>query len=342
MPAYEERLAALCGIGPTVRGLMAQYCADQPAPRETADFFAAVEFEALPAEVTCMAAAVCAAGGYAGTPAYVMPRLRGITKYVHTLNAGQLSGLCAFGRQCREKGIPLLTRDATAIRLAYPDCPQRHLWQVDASVPAAFFQQALSMARRSGYEVRQSGASANLRKSVTQSMMLYPCAGEWEENVCPLERNGVVFMQPTAEALLVGVLEQGFRILYQPHPGSGLVRWLMDAHALLSGPVDWAAAAGLAAKQSLSGQMLLMLDVYRLLAGRPLPEAAAACFQAGPEANRLLVLLERLRAIPPGTKRARRLWLLTRLEQPEHLSGAAICFLKRGAAALLRRLAPPG
>ena len=89
-------IPALCPMEETQRQLPALYCAQNCSQEALAAWLACVNFDTLPSQITCMASAAAAKTGFDRLPPAVTPRLRGLIKYIRTLNAGAPSTELAY------------------------------------------------------------------------------------------------------------------------------------------------------------------------------------------------------------------------------------------------------
>lgn len=117
----QTQLIRLCGLDDTACSLAAIYCRGNGL----SPWFAEVDFEALRPEVSCMAAAAGSATGFSDVPETLIPRLKGIVKYVHTLNTGMAAGVCTLAAALNQAGITPLLLDDTALYLNWPTATQR-------------------------------------------------------------------------------------------------------------------------------------------------------------------------------------------------------------------------
>jgi len=326
----KQDYSALCKLSDAAQALLGIYHAAAPSAQALGTWFAGADFEALPSEITCMAAATAAAAGFSGVPQELIPRLRGIIKYVHTLNSGMMAGLCALGSALNRENIPVLLLEDTALYLSCPDAPQRQLWQMRIGVKKQDYDRALDVARRAGFTVETFLYSALAKQGVTRQITILPVDGSswlWQ-GAGALKKGTAVFLCPQIAATFIGISQSAFRALTKPNPSSAIVRWSMDMKLLLGQftSSDWSQAAEFAHKERAGSHMRLLLEAYASL-------SAAACtqtelFATGREAQRLFKLLTAFRATPEKGQSIRRLLLFCRLRRPDCLAAAARLFFK--------------
>lgn len=102
-----QDILSLCGLGEPARNLAEIYCKENISHQALHTWFTSVDFEKLLPQITCMASAAGKLTDFSGVPEDVIPRLRGIIRYVHTLNSGMLAGVWAVCAKMNEAGIPL-------------------------------------------------------------------------------------------------------------------------------------------------------------------------------------------------------------------------------------------
>lgn len=321
-----QALYTLCGFDKDVQTLARIFT----AAREPGDWFSSVELDALPPEVSCMAAAAAAAREYAGVPQALVPRLRGIVRYVHTLNSGMISGLCALGTALNGAGIPALLLEDSALYLSCTQGPQRHLWQMRLGVPRQDYRRALETAREAGWTVEEFPYASMARQGVTRQVSIAPVdEASWLwRNTSQLKKGSAAFLCPENAAILMGLSQSAFRNLTKPNPRPATVRWCMDMALLLPRftEADWQRTAALAAKDHVRSHMHLLLLAYGAMCGSDLPQRTL--FGTQREALRLLELLEALRACPETGHKARRVFLLCRLRRPDSLARSTLFFFR--------------
>lgn len=344
MNRYNERLDALCGIGPTVRALLKGCCSGLADGTGPAAVLSSMELDRLPPQISGILALEAAASDYAGIPAELIPRLRGIVKYAHTLYAGMAGGLCALAQLCAASGIPALLANSTAVRFGFSAPLRQHTWIAELAVAPGRYAQVLSLARKAGYCVAETQFGATVTRQNTESVLIRKNASSKDilwEGAEPVRIGETVFLRPERARLLVSLLEEGFLLLRGTNPGSRLVSWTLDVHAAARG-ADWEAVAILAANRGSACRLRVMLEVYQALSAQPLGEDILSRFSSREKTEPLLRLLEACRALPEGKSRIRRHWYAARLESS---GGSAVKALPRFCQSLLRalrfRLTPP-
>lgn len=335
----QQQTSALCGVDGSVCSLIGLYCAERPPEKDMENWFAGIEFEALRPEVSCMAAAMAAASDYKGAPLELMPRLRGIIRYVHTLNSGMTAGLCALGKRYSEAGIPASLIGSTAVHLGYPKPPRRHMWQTEIGVSEADFPRAAALAADAGFAVQQTPYSATARCGNTQCVLIRKGVGFARETTA-LAVGGAVFRMPGSGELLVSLAEAFFQLLSGTAPGPKLIPWIMDLHCVIAADPDWKRAAAAAAEQGAASRVRLVLELYSSLAPNILSGEIPDIFGTEDAAARLAQLLLEYRDLKPGSTGLKRLWLSARIKNGDAPSTALGAFLKELCRAGVRRLTP--
>lgn len=319
--------------------LMRLYCAEHPDEKQIADWFAGIKFEELRPEVSGMAAVVSAANNYAGTPRELVPRLRGIIKYIHTLNSGMTAGLYMLGKQYNEAGIPMALLGSTAVHLGYSRPPQRHLWQAELGVSETDFSRAVGLAEKTGFAVEKTPFSATVRRGNTQCILIRK-GMEYTQEMTPLSVGGGTFLMPGSGELLVNLGERFFQILCDTAPGTKLLPWIMDLHCVIGSAVDWEAAAAAATGSGTAAQVRLVLEFYQALTQVPLPEKILRLFGTGDQTARMTQLIPRYRGCKHGSTKLKRLWLSARIKNGGSPSAALRPFFKTLWQAGIRKLTP--
>ncbi len=301
----KQALALWC-IEDSVRSLIELYCTEQPTEAQIAGWFSGINFEALRPEVSCMAAAVSTLQSYAGVPKELIPRLRGIMKYVHTLNSGMTAGLLSLGKQCNQAQLPVMLLGGTAIHFSNPNPPRRHMWRMEIGISEDRFAQVVELAKETGFAVEQTPYSATARSGNTQCIFIRK-GTESPQNASPLTVSGVSFLLPCSADLLVSFAQTAFETLFTMESGIKLLPWLMDFHCLVEGKPDWKAVAAVAKERSLSAQVRLILELYCTVAPSSAVEAALPLFGTEAQSAKLGQLLLKYRK--PGCSALKRRWL---------------------------------
>ena len=297
----QQQIMRLCDMEQSLCRLLGLYCMQHPSEKEIADWFAGIEFEVLRPEASYMAAAMAAANDYKGVPLEPIPRLRGILRYVHTLNSGMTAGLCVLGKQLNEAGIPAVLLESTAVHLGYPKPPRRHMWQTEIGVSEADFLRAAALAEHAGFVVEQTPYSATARCGNTQCVLIHK-GMEYTREATDLTVNGVSFLLPDSAELLVGLTETMFQVL-SAGSGAKLLPWIMDLHCVIASTTDWEAAAAAATERGTAGQVRLVLELYNSLASNILDGGILNLFGTEDTVLRLAQLLLEYRELKPGKER---------------------------------------
>lgn len=335
----QRQITALCGMEESLCRLVGLYGTRQPSDKDVADWFSGVEFEALRPEVSCMAAAVSADCDYAGVPQALIPRLKGISRYVHALNSGMTAGLCALGKRFNEANIPVLLPGSTAVHLGYPEPPRRHIWQTQISVPEGDFSQAVELAERAGFFIALTPFSADARRGNTQRILIRRDAKPAQEAAARTV-GGVSFLLPGSGELLVSLSEAVFWVLSGAAPGAKLIPWIMDLHCVIGAAPDWKGAAVAAAERRTASQVRLILELYNSLIPNALTGEILDLFGAAEHTAQLAQLLLKYRKIRPGSARLKRLWLSTRIRNVDSSSAVPGIFFRELCRAAARKLTP--
>lgn len=335
----QQQITTLCGMEDSLCRLIGLYCMQHPSEKEITDWFSEIEFEALRPEVSCMAAAVAAVNDYQGAPLELVPRLRGINRYVHTLNSGMTAGLCALGKRFNEANILAVLLGSTAVHLGYPEPPRRHIWQTEISVSEADFSQAVALAEHAGFVIEQTPYSATARCGNTQCVLIRK-GREYAQRVTDLTVNGVSFLIPCNSELLVSLAEMVFQALSDTGTGAKLIPWIMDLHCVIASTADWKAAAAVAAKRGTASQVRLVLEMYCSLAPNILTGEVLDLFGARDATVRLAQLLLECRDLKPGSARLKRLWLSAQIKNGNSRSAALGAFFKELYRVGIRKLTP--
>ena len=323
-----QQLVELCGFDNATHQLTGLYCSG-PA-QELKNWFDSVDFEKLPPEVTCMAAVAGSSAQFEGVPQPLIPRLRGIIKYVHTLNSGMMAGVCALAAALNRADLPVLLLEDTALYMHHAELPQRHLWQMCIGVRTRDYAQTLNIARECGFTVETFPNAASLRQGVTRQITVIPVddASYLWHGAQELKKGNAVFLCPESAAILIEISQRAFRSLTKQTARVAMVRWCMDVKLLseLMTDADWLRAVQIAKGEHACSHMNLLFAAYRAITGADLPQTAL--FGNGRDVRRTLRLLHALRRCPETGHRIRRRYLLCRLRRPDSMVHSCAIFLK--------------
>ena len=329
-----KQAAALCGMDSALCTLAELYCRQDAPEEEIAAWFAGIRFEALRPEASGMAAAMAASRNYAGVPAALIPRLRGIIKYVHTLNAGMTAGLYSLGGLLRDAGIPMVLLGGTAVHFGCPQAPVRHLWRMQLGVSEGDFRRVEELAAKAGFTVEATPWCVTARKENTQCVAIVRGA----EGAGALTTGGISFRMPSQAELLTGMADTLFQFFLDKSPGAKLLPWIMDLRCVLSWISDWEQTAALCAKQGQAARVRFMLQWYAGISGQELPQSLLDLFGTDRETRRLERLLGSCRRCGDKGHRWKRLWLSARIRCPENSLSAAKIFVSALKRAIKRRI----
>lgn len=326
----QQVFSALCGFDNAAKKLVSIYCNASAPGQELKNWFSSVDFEVLPQDVTCMAAMAAARTDFAAAPEALVPRLRGFVKYVHTLNAGMLSGLYLLGAALNKAEIPVILLNETALYLTYPDTLRRPLWQMRIGVPEEDYVHALDIAWENDFQVEQFQYSASARQNATRQITITPVAKDaalWQD-AAELKKGNAVFLCPNTSDLLISICQDAFRALTKNAPRAAIVRWIMDMHVLLEhlSPQQWLCAAQKARQEKVCAHMHLLFLLYAEVTGSFSMDMSP--FACGRDADTLLKLLKSFSTCPEKGQRIRRTYLLYRIRRPDSISGTVRLILR--------------
>lgn len=324
----------LCGFDAQTKSLCAIYCQNQA--EQLSSWLSEADFDKLPSDLTCMAAVSAAAADFKATPQALVPRLRGLIKYVHALNSGMTAGMLSLANALHQDGIRLLLLEDTALALTAPEGGQRQLWQLRIGVAKKDYDKAVSIAHQNGWEGEASPWAATLRQGVTRQLTLFPFAENsylWENaSVFPL--GNVPLLCPEPAAILMGLCQLGFRTLTKKAPRAAMVHWVMDMKQLLArfNEAHWQRALQLARQEKACFHVGLLLHIYETFSGGAV---GASAFCTLKDARKTARLLQAFRACPDEGKKLKRVYLLHRLRRPDSLA-ATLGLLTREAIKKLK------
>lgn len=285
-----------------------------------------------------MAAVTAARNGFSGTPADLIPRLRGIIKYAHTLNAGMISGVCMLGEALNKAQIPLILLGDTALYLTSPKAPERHLWQMRIGVPETDYSHTLNIAREAGFRVEEYRYTALASQNATRQITIIPLpgsAGLWQ-GASEYKKGNAVFLCPARSEVLISVCQDAFRALTRNTPRSAMIRWAVDFRCLSQqlSEQDWLLAAKAAKREHATAHVYLLCMLYAGMTGQY--PAQTSQFGDGRDADALLATLECYLSHPKRGGKLRRSYLLCRMRRPDSALAAAFLFLRQ----ILRKVIP--
>ncbi len=324
-----KNLLELCGFDNTVQALTRIYSGASNTTERLGNWLSSVEFETLPSGITCMTAAAAASIDYEGVPNAVVPRLRGIVKYVHTLNAGMMAGLCRMGTAFNEAKLPLLLLEETALYMQFPNLPQRHLWQMRVGVRQEEYTKALEVARHAGFQVEVYPFTAMAKQGNTCRIIIMPLkdgALVWQ-GCFEFQKVNAVFRCASNAAVLMGICQNAFRSLTKPSPCETMVRWIMDMSNLYPqlSAEDWDCAVKLAKQENAQKQVCLLLTLYATVTNTNLDWIKE--FGDSNDNQQLIGLLHRFQSHSAKGHKIRRSMLLCRLRRPDSVIAAAKLFM---------------
>lgn len=336
----QQQISKLCDIDGYMYRLISLYCADHPSEKEIADWFSAIDFEALRPEISCMAAIVSSANGYCGVPEALIPRLKGILKYVHTLNSSMTAGLCALGKHLSAAGIPFTLLRRSAVQLHYPNAPQRHIWEMQIGVSEADFSHIAALAGEAGFTAHQEPYHILLQRGNAQSINVFKLAAQ-EETADTITVGGVVFHVPSSEHLTVSLADATFGALSR-FGGATLVPWIMDLHCVITNGVNWEHVAAIANKQGIASRVRLVLEIYDQLIPDVLPKDMINTLCPEKKTIRLAKSVIPYRTIKPKRNRLKRLWCSAWVHHNDNPKAALRAFCLGILRGIRKKITPHG
>ncbi len=317
----QKKLLEFCDIDETTKKLIQLYCQTEIQSSGLAKWFDSVQFDALPSHLTCMAASACSAIRFADVPQALVPRLRGIVKYVHTLNSGMFSAVCLLATVCNREQIPLLLLEDTALYMCYADAPQRHLWQVCVGVRATHYEEVLQLAQKSGFSIERHPYAAVARQGITQQIVIRPTEDNsylWN-GATELKKGNAVCLCPQPASMLVEACQRMFRAFTKPAPQISLARWCMDMKVILSrlSDADWVCAEQIAQAEKAKYHVRFVLAVYEAIIEMKLKETLR--FGSNTAVKRTCKLLQAYTVCSKSGQKLRHTYLLYRLRRPDSI-----------------------
>lgn len=270
-----------------------------------------------------MAAAAASTVDFSGVPEEWIPRLRGIIKYVHTLNTGMTAGVCTLATALNRAGITPVLLDDTALYMRWPTAMQRHLWQMNIAVKPEELSKLPDIAKITGFQVEAVPGGMIIRRGVTQQIFAIAVKENayQRHNATLLKKGTAQFLCPQPAAVLVGLLQRAFRTLLRPNCRADILRWCMDMKHLLNqlSEADLLQAALIAKEEQAQGHVQLLLEAYSQITGTV---TVVLC-----KAERSVRVL--LRLIPAfREKKKDKLWLFCRLRRPDSVPASVVVFVK--------------
>lgn len=311
--------ARLWDLAPVEEDLIRMYCRGSAAPEELARWFSRVDFRAFCSETSCLAATISAANHYEGIPEDRIPALKGILKYIHTLNSGTVSSLLHLGRLLQAEAIPMILWKDTALHLGFPHFSPQHLWTAEAAIPEESYPRVLEIAEQAGFSLETVPGSALLRRGSAQQLVLYAHSEAFSIPSHPVSVQGVTFLLPETEALILQQTDILTDLWKQPRPSGRVVSCLVRIFCLCRENPHWQQLSDSAVRAGKAAQLRLVLEALSyLIPETPFPDT---CFGnvLAPEA--LAEALIAWRELPPRGQRWKRLRLRILLETadcPEH------------------------
>lgn len=332
----QTQFAELCGVDRPLRMLIDLYRAEHPSEKDIAKYFRTIEFEALRPEVSCMAAMMCSACDYAGVPQELIPRLRGIVKYVHTLNSGMTAGLCMLGKLWAQEGISVMLLRGTAVQLGYPGYSRRYMWQTTVSIPEKDYVRGVQIAANAGFKIEHGPTYSIARSGNTQCVSIFK-GMESCRDTSTVTVGGTAFLMPGPPELTVSLASEIFNTLTGSDTGARLIPWFMDLHGVIMASCNWNAVAAAAKQRRISARIRLALEVYNWLVPGALSAAELNLFGAEEHGSRLAQTIQKYRKLPPGKSLSRR-WLSAKIKAPDALAPAWVILCKDLLCGGIRRV----
>lgn len=311
----------LCEFDPITQRLTELYCREELCGKSLEAWFSDIDFEALPSETSCMAAAAGTKCGFEFVPSTEIPRLRGIVKYVHTLNSGMMAGVCMIGNVLNRAGIDVLLLEDAALYASFPKAPQHHLWQMRIGVRRRDFEKAIELIRSNGFEVEKFVYAAIAKQGITRQVFIisYEDHSYLWNNTSQLEKGTVPFHCTSLGATFIQISQNEFRSLTKPNPRAATVRWCMDMKILIEHMTaeDWKQAVQIARNEHATGHIRLLLEMFCALSDNETAKNKLRLFDCSNSTKKISKLLLRYRNLPKTGHRLQRAFLRCNLRRPD-------------------------
>jgi hypothetical protein len=239
---------------------------------EVANYFDGIVFEESQYDLCCLIAQMCARHKYAGVPKHLVPKIRGLTRYLTTINALRVVELFKFLKRLNQADIPVMLTKGVAIRVGYYPQIIRYMADTDIYVEEKNFFGAVGLAKDYGCEGRLAYHSIDLKKGslavdihrvfVKELLNGADSAGIWQR-ATKTDQNGVSFYIPSREDMVVQIVVSGFYNVIESawDQGRKHIKWIIDLLPFLldAKQADWERIILISEQLKISEQIKPML-----------------------------------------------------------------------------------
>ena len=254
------------------RELISLCCKDVVTSYEVENYFDGIIFEESQYDVCCLIAQMCSKQNYVGTPEQLIPVIKGLSRYLTTMNAFRVVELFKLIKEINKADIPIMLTKGVAIRVGYYPKVNRYMADTDVYVAGKNFDKTVKLAREYGCEGTSSFHSMDLKKGalavdvhkvfVKELLNGANPDGIWHRAV-KTDQNGVSFYIPSREDMIVQILVTGFyNVLEESRDNEKThIKWIIDILPFLldEEKVDWKKAAQIAEELKISDQIKVMI-----------------------------------------------------------------------------------
>ncbi|HNX28918.1 MAG TPA: nucleotidyltransferase family protein [Syntrophomonadaceae bacterium] len=278
---WESTFIARMNLSQKDRELISLYCKDTVTADEAADYFDGIIFEESQYDVCCLIAQMCARHNYTGTPEELIPKIKGLARYLTTMNALRTVELFKFIKAINQAEIPVMLIKGAAIRIGYFPKVNRYMADTDIYVAGKNYNRTVKLAKDYGCEGISSYHSIDLKKGplaldvhkvfVKELLNGANPDGIWHR-ATKADQNGVSFYIPSREDMIIQILVTGFYDLFESSRDKEKkhIKWITDILPFLldEEKIDWEKTASIAEQLKISDQIKVM--IYAL--GNILPQ----------------------------------------------------------------------
>jgi len=254
------------------RELISLFYKDVVGADEMANYFDGTVFEDNQYDVCCLIAQMCSKHNYAGTPEQLIPKIKGLARYLTSMNAFRVVELFKFIKELNKADIPIMLTKGVAIRVGYYPKIIRYMADTDVYVAGKNFNRTVKLARDYGCEGTLSFHSIELKKGplavdvhkvfVKELLNGANPDGIWDR-ATKTDQKGVSFYIPSREDMIVQILVTGFYNVLESSRDKEKkhIRWMIDLLPFLldEAKIGWEKVARIAEQLEISDQIKVMI-----------------------------------------------------------------------------------
>jgi len=301
---WESQFIKQLNLDKKDRALIRLCYKDNVDPHEIAAYFDGLIFEACQYDLCCLIALMCSKHNYAGTPEPLIPKIKGLVRYLASMNACRIVELFNFIKEVNQADIPIMLTKGAALRVWYYPKTIRYMADTDVYVAGKDFGRTVQLAKDYGCEGILDFHSIDLKKGplavdvhrvfVKELLNGANPDGIWDRAI-KASKNGVSFYIPSREDIVLQILVTAFYNVLETSwdKDKKHVKWIIDILPFLldEEKIDWEKLVMIAEQLKISDQIKTMINALGDILPQSINTEKVLGYFSGSEVNQKAIQL---------------------------------------------------